>query len=66
LTTYVGNIVMKMHFQNNKQSQISDRISRAHASIINIVFSSPTPVIAQSKVWLCGRLLAGIAVSNPA
>jgi hypothetical protein len=35
LTTYVVNIVM--HFHNNKQSQMSDRISRGHARIINSV-----------------------------
>jgi hypothetical protein len=26
---------------------------------------SPTPVAAQSKVWVCGRSRAGIAGSNP-
>jgi hypothetical protein len=49
LTTYVVNIVMKWHCQNNKHSQISDRISRGHAIILNIVFSSPKPGVAQSK-----------------
>jgi hypothetical protein len=68
LTTYVYvvKIVMKMHFQNNKHFQISNIVITGHARIINIVFSSPTPVVAQSKVWVCGRLLAGIAGSNPA
>jgi len=26
----------------------------------------PIPVAARSKAWVCGRLLAGIAGSNPA
>jgi len=27
---------------------------------------APIPVAARSKAWVCGRLLAGIAGSNPA
>ena len=26
---------------------------------------APIPVVAQSKVWVCGHSLAGVAVSNP-
>jgi hypothetical protein len=30
------------------------------------VLRRPIPVAARSKVWVCGRSLAGIASSNPA
>jgi hypothetical protein len=30
-----------------------------------IIYYSPTPAPAQSKVWVCGRSLAGIVGSNP-
>jgi hypothetical protein len=37
---------------------------------VNIMYSTwrvqVIPVAAQSKAWLCGRSLAGIAGSNPA
>ena len=29
------------------------------------ILSVSVPVAARSKVWVCGRSLAGIAVSNP-
>jgi hypothetical protein len=28
--------------------------------------STPIPVVARSKAWVCGRTLAGVAGSNPA
>ena len=33
---------------------------------MNKTINLPTPVAALSKVWVCGRSLAGIVVSNPA
>ena len=35
------------------------------ASKCSYYFDLPTPVAARSKVWVCGRSLAGIAGSNP-
>ena len=32
----------------------------------NIIYAVPSPVAAVSKVWICGRLVAGIVGSNPA
>ena len=33
--------------------------------IIPLVLGTPIPAAALSKAWVCGRLLAGIAGSNP-
>jgi hypothetical protein len=34
--------------------------------LVNIITTTPIPVAALSKAWVCGRLLTGIVGSNPA
>jgi hypothetical protein len=39
---------------------------KVEEEFICIKYLSVVPVDARSKAWVCGRLLAGIAGSNPA
>ena len=45
---------------------VTEDTEKVHTTkISNYIKLTPIPVAAPSKAWLCGRSLAGIAVSHP-
>jgi hypothetical protein len=52
--------------QTDGYDEDNSHVSRLLFESAEMSHPVPIPVVAQSKAWVCGRSLAGIAGSNPA